>query len=280
MNYFKAVFWSILIGGFQGGFAQIQTLAELPKSVAESSGLAYDGNLLWTHNDSGNDEIIYGLNPNSGVVETKIYPEKVYNKDWEDMARGADGSLYIGDLGNNRFSRKHLTIYSLKVENDQAETQFETRIEFPSDYTTKKGKIKFDIEAFIYRDGHFYLFTKTFKNEFEKQTEVFQVLAQNGTQMAVYCGSISLCNNAGNCKITGAAFNEETGQLALISHKNLWLIDNFDPLQLEVVSSTRVKLNEESQKEGVAYKDAEHLYISEERNKGQQRLYLLDISEL
>jgi uncharacterized protein YjiK len=39
----------------------------------------------------------------------------------------------------------------------------------------------------------------------------------------------------------------------------------------------RYEFDDESQKEGVTFRDQNNLYISEERNKGEQRLFLLQI---
>ncbi|NQX76896.1 hypothetical protein [Gilvibacter sp.] len=258
---------------------QLQGLTPLSNEVSESSGLAYDGKLLWTHNDSGNRDVLYAIDLENGEVIKKVFPPDTYNEDWEDLAIGDKGMVFISDTGNNDFSRKSLTIYGVLPDADDTQTVLTTTIEFPKNYTTKKGKIKYDVEALIYRDGSFYLFTKTFRNKFKDQTAVFEVLAQNGTQTARFCGTIPLCGKEKNCKITAAAFHKESGQLALLSHKNLWLIPDFDPNALDAITLERYEFEDDSQKEGLCFKNSQEVFISEERNKGSQWLYLLQLKE-
>lgn len=258
-------------------YAQLTEIGQLPKAVKESSGLAYDGTYLWTHNDSGDEAVLYGLDPASWKVAKRLYPKSVRHIDWEDLAFAQKGIVFIGDFGNNDFARKTVSIYDFyPYESDTPKTQ-EIVIKFPEEYTSKKGKIQFDIEAFVFIGEHFYLFTKTKKNKFEGLTRVFQVYAAPSEQTAVYCGDISLCKKNHNCKITGAAYHKRSDRLALLSHKNVWVIDNFDPQKLNVIESRRMEFSESSQKEGIAFKDSNTLLISEERNKGIQRLFELVI---
>ena len=258
-------------------WSQLTVVSELPREVEESSGLAFMQGQLFTHNDSGNRDILYGLDPDKGQLTIKLFPEDVYNEDWEDLAIGSDGTLYIADIGNNDFSRKTLKVYGLKLTDQQVQTSTVTTIRFPEEYCSKKGKIRFDIEALVHIEGKFYLFTKTYRNKFKDYTEVFEVNAVSGQQLARYCGKIPLCGKEKNCKITGAAFEHSSGQLALLSHKNLWLIEDFDPDRLDKISLRRYEFDDESQKEGVTFRDQNNLSISDERNKGEQRLFLLQI---
>lgn len=260
-------------------FAQLEEIVPLPKEVAESSGLAFDGETLWTHNDSGNEDIIYGIDPSVGTVKTKIYPKGTYNEDWEDLAYLRKGVVFIADIGNNNFNRKQLKIYGFNLSDDPNPETQTLIINFPPEFTSKKGKIQLDFEALVQIDDYFYLFSKTRKNKFEELTRVFQVRSVPGEQQAVYCGTISLCKKDKNCKITGAAFHQGSDRLALLSHKNVWIIDNFDPQQLDVVQSKRLEFNKETQKEGITFIDANTVYISEERNKGKQRLYKLSFQD-
>lgn len=256
-------------------FGQLEAVADLPKSVSESSGLAFDGKLLWTHNDNGNEDLLFGLDPKSGQVVRKIYTEGTYNKDWEDLAIGPAGQIFIGDLGNNDSSRKHLTIYwlpSTDSTNNGAELS-KTTIEFQSEYTSKKAKIKYDIEALVLVKGKFYLFTKTKKNKFEDATQVFEVPAIPGKQLAVFCGSIKLCKKSKDCKITAAAYHAQSGRLALLSHQYVWLTKGFDPTALNSIQLKRYKFDKDSQKEGLCFYSTNVVYITEERVKGKQKLY-------
>lgn len=90
------------------------------KEITESSGIAASGcnqNVLWTHNDSGDDALIFALDLTGKKLGTwKVAGAK--NIDWEDIAaaKTADGEcfLYIGDIGGNTNSRDKFTIYKVK----------------------------------------------------------------------------------------------------------------------------------------------------------------------
>ncbi len=86
--------------------------------ITESSGIIASKcqeNVLWTHNDSGDDAFIFALNTKGEKLGTwKVTGAK--NKDWEDIAAFRDAGtrkcfLYIGDIGNNERLRSEMTIY-------------------------------------------------------------------------------------------------------------------------------------------------------------------------
>ncbi len=86
--------------------------------ITESSGIAAsrcNKDVLWTHNDSGDDAFIFALNEKGEKLGTwKVTGAK--NKDWEDIAVFQDQKsgkcfLYIGDIGNNERSKTEMTIY-------------------------------------------------------------------------------------------------------------------------------------------------------------------------
>ena len=74
--------------------------------ITESSGLASSatGELLFTHNDSGDAARVYAVGGDGRTVATYLLPG-VEPRDWEDMARGPDeqgrSSLWLGDIGDN-----------------------------------------------------------------------------------------------------------------------------------------------------------------------------------
>lgn len=74
--------------------------------VDESSGIAFSHrtpNLLWTHNDSDGEPVLYGFGLD-GKPRGAIRLEGVKNTDWEDMASfELDGRswLIVGDIGEN-----------------------------------------------------------------------------------------------------------------------------------------------------------------------------------
>jgi hypothetical protein len=87
--------------------------------IAESSGIVAsrcNENVLWTHNDSGDDALIFALNKSGKKLATyKVANAKNY--DWEDIAtsKETDGKcfLYIGEIGNNKRTKSEMTVYKI-----------------------------------------------------------------------------------------------------------------------------------------------------------------------
>jgi hypothetical protein len=87
------------------------TIAELP----EASGLAISRGspgIIWSHNDSGNESVLYALDVN-GVLRGRVRVP-VRTRDWEDVTAGrcpGGNCLYIGDIGDNRHARASILIH-------------------------------------------------------------------------------------------------------------------------------------------------------------------------
>jgi hypothetical protein len=103
-------------------------IADLPGELAETSGLAVsrtNPGVVWSHNDSGNDPVLYALDLTGRLIGS-VRVRNAANQDWEDMSAGscprAAGEaarqsvetvscLYIGDIGDNLWWRRELTVY-------------------------------------------------------------------------------------------------------------------------------------------------------------------------
>jgi hypothetical protein len=83
--------------------------------LTESSGLAVSRRtpgLLWSHNDSGNDAVLFAIDP-AGTVHGRVRLP-VRTRDWEDISAApclSDDCLYIADIGDNRAARHTIQIY-------------------------------------------------------------------------------------------------------------------------------------------------------------------------
>lgn len=79
--------------------------------IKESSGLARSLshlNILWTHNDSGDEPRIFAVD-DRGHVRAEVAIQGVHPIDWEDITSfrlGGTSYLAIADTGNNQLSRK------------------------------------------------------------------------------------------------------------------------------------------------------------------------------
>lgn len=80
--------------------------------IDESSGLvsASRSDVVFTHNDSGDDARFFAVGPDGATRTTYVLPG-VQARDWEDIARGPDergrSSLWLGDIGDNNGLREN-----------------------------------------------------------------------------------------------------------------------------------------------------------------------------
>lgn len=103
------------------GYAISKTM-DLSPDLEEISGFALsrtNPKYLWAHTDSGGESALYVLDLAGQLKATlKLYGGQ--NVDWEDIAvgpceAGSDAScIYIGDMGDNLFSRHDKKIYVVK----------------------------------------------------------------------------------------------------------------------------------------------------------------------
>lgn len=88
--------------------------------ITESSGIAASrcqANVLWTHNDSGDDAFIFAIDGSGKSVGTWKLPN-ARNIDWEDIAAYKDMTgkcfLYIGEIGDNKTKRHDHAVYRVQ----------------------------------------------------------------------------------------------------------------------------------------------------------------------
>jgi len=85
------------------------------RQADEVSGLAVsraNPGVLWVHNDHGGDNLLFAFDRTGELVGT-FEIEGARNRDWEDLALGPGGMLYIGDLGDNDRERDSVMVYRL-----------------------------------------------------------------------------------------------------------------------------------------------------------------------
>lgn len=92
----------------------VRGAAMLPE-IPETSGLAVsrrNPGLLWSHNDSGNAAVLFALD-GTGTVHGRVRVP-IRTRDWEDISSaqcGSDECLFLGDIGDNRATRRQIQIY-------------------------------------------------------------------------------------------------------------------------------------------------------------------------
>jgi hypothetical protein len=82
-------------------------------AATELSGLVLSrsqSRVLWTHNDSGDRARLLALAP-SGRRLAELTVPGAEHVDWEDIAAGRGGVLYVGDIGDNAHERAAVVVY-------------------------------------------------------------------------------------------------------------------------------------------------------------------------
>ena len=103
----------------QGQSPQVELVGQLPPVLNESSGVAVsrrNPGVLWTHNDSDNDPILFAVDVSGELLGTFAL-ESATVRDWEDLSLGpcvddrTSHCLYVADTGDNTRQQASYTIY-------------------------------------------------------------------------------------------------------------------------------------------------------------------------
>ena len=83
-------------------------------AITESSGLVDLGSLMVTTNDSGDDAVLYTIDPRTGrTVGRTTYARAV--TDVEALAPAGDDKVWAGDIGDNTASRQVIEVHLVRV---------------------------------------------------------------------------------------------------------------------------------------------------------------------
>ena len=251
----------------------------LPYELNENSGLIYYNGLLWTFNDSGGENVIYGLDF-SGEIQKEIEIENAENYDWEEIAQD-EKHIYIGDFGNNDGNRKNLKIYKIrkddldkkngKVKADIIEFEYADQ----KDFKFSMQLTEFDCEAMAELNDQLYLFTKDWKNQV---TKVYKVPKKEGKYSVEPLEKFNI-----NGLVTGADFSPNKRILAIVGYRDyvpfLWLFSDFKDDQFFSGEKSFVQMDsiKYAQTEGVCFLNKDILLIScEETSSFQQQVFLFN----
>jgi hypothetical protein len=155
--------------------------------IAEASGLTLSrkvANLLWTHNDSGK-AVVFGVD-GSGVRARVRIPNATVT-DWEDISAGRCASgdcLYIADIGDNKRSRRIVTIYRVAEPSPDA-----TQTSAPDVFSAAYPDGPHDAEALFVLDEGLFIITK---DEAGILYRLPQPLNGNGTATLQRLGTLGL----------------------------------------------------------------------------------------
>jgi hypothetical protein len=227
--------------------AQITDITEefiLPPILKESSGVIFFNGKLISHNDSGNQNVLYELDPVSGMVTRTITIDNAVNVDWEDISQDST-SIYIGDIGNNNGNRTDLKIYKInKTDYLNATTVTAEIIYFnysdQTDFTSNPNNTEWDSEALINFDTALILLTKNWVTGI---TKAYPIPKNSGNYSASPLPTP--LNSQG--LITGATFNESTGKLYSVGYSLLlqpfvWISEGFSGNDIFSGTNTQIPL--------------------------------------
>lgn len=246
-----------------------QFKSELPEEVHESSGLFFHNGRLWTHNDSGDKPILYALDTATFEVVQRVTLANAKNKDWEDVCTDGE-TVFVGDFGNNKGSRKKLRIYTFPLsalpDEGDATVQVDTivfRFADQTNFEKRKHDHDFDCEAIFVTEDHLYLLSKGWETS---TTRLYRLSKTHGNQVAEVVNGFD-----SQGLITGADYDRENGVLAIVGYvKTIWmpfmyLIFDFDEAG-ERLSHRRFEMPQlaGAQTEGICFFDEGRCYVSAE----------------
>lgn len=257
----KPLFFSLILL-FSCKSGDLKVIAEVDDNLTETSAIEIVANsdLFWTIEDSGNKNILFGLN-SKGNIEKAIKILDAKNKDWEDLASDNKGNIYIGDFGNNSKKRKNFTIYKLAITENLKDEATAERLHFK---LPKKSKSE-NFEAFYHHNNSLYLISKT-----KSTVNVFKINDTTENQTATKISSHKL---KGKHNLITAADINEKNEIVLLNHDKVWKLSDYTNDDIFGGKIEQYELNHDSQKEGVVFKNNSTILITDEHNKHEGKIY-------
>lgn len=264
--------------GLQSGCASIVratgAVGILPEVVNESSGLVISNHrddLLWTHNDSGDDARIFAIDLEGNLIG-EVAIEGALASDWEAITSDGNGRLLIGDIGNNENQRRDLTVYVVEEPDPSAQSvavEKAVRFRYPEQKTfPDRDYFNFDAEALFWWKDRLFLLTK---HRSDKNTAlyVFPEVWGDETLDLIRISEATL-----GSMVTDAAVSPDGEHLAVLTYAGIFIFaapeEGYDFLANRV-KSIEFHTNVSMQIEGMAWV-GEALYISNEQ-RGLHRLH-------
>lgn len=246
-------------------------VGKIPSELSESSGLVIThNNLLWSHNDSGDDPILYGFDTSGQLLDT-AYVSGAMNIDWEGLAYDRAGErLFVGDFGNNGNDRQDLKIYMFGWDGLQRTTPVRTLSYSYPDQTTFPANANFDMEGVFYLADSLYLFSKNKLFGGTGYSKIYQLPTDSGYHVATLLDSIQT-----GTPITGADISPDGKRVLLMSYGKMILFYNYpgpafwkgDRLDIGIPLA---------QTEAVAFASNTELFFTNE----QRNLFKVDIDQV
>lgn len=232
--------------------------------ITESSGLAVSlrhEDVLWTHNDSKNAPEVFAIDGSGELLRTYLVPG-AENHDWEDIALGLDGNLYILD-NTSREDPEHRNVVYIVQEPDPFE---EGAIERSRKIYVRFPDGGYDCETLFVWEDTLYLVTKPWDGSLPRVYR-HDGLDRDGT--AHFVGTIPV-----HAMITGGDISPDGQRIVLSSYRVLIIFEGAaSPDRLIQTDPLIYPLNA-GQVEGAAWK-SDALFLTNE----QQEIFRISRSE-
>ena len=250
--------------------------------ITESSGLATasTGELVYTHNDSGDDGRFFAVGPDGRTRTAYVLPG-VEPRDWEDMARGPDeqgrSSLWLGDIGDNNAVRENGLLVHRVLEPEPTERE-EVTTEPPTSFRLRYPDGPGDAETLLVhpRTGRLYVVTKPLAGTARVYAaperldpggpNLLEQVAEAPTQATGTPGGPGIGTLA-NYLVTAGDIAPDGSRVALRTYTDVyeWTVPGDDVAAAFDGEPTVTPLPEQRQGEGLAYTpDGEAVLLSSE----------------
>ncbi|MGY1603864.1 hypothetical protein [Geodermatophilus sp. SYSU D00815] len=258
-------------GSAAGGSGAPQTLCQVTDPrLAELSGLVVVGDRMVAMNDGGEQLAVHVLDAACQVVESRTGTVDPY--DPEDLAVGADGTVWLADIGDNRLDRPTVALLALRPDGSTGVH----RLTYPDG--------PHDAESLLLApDGTPYLVTK----EVLGASGVYRPaapLADGGTVPLERVGTVSFTltgtqggpvGRAGQLMATGGAVSRDGRLLALRTYTDayVWPLSGSDVPGALAGEPVRLALPAEPQGEAISFSaDDRQLVVAGEGPPGNVTL--------
>lgn len=281
--------WALAQKEGSSGFSPVfvpEFKSELPMEVIETSGLFFHNGKLWTHNDSGGKPILYALDTTTFEIVQRLTLKNAKNKDWEDVCTDGE-TVFVGDFGNNKGSRKKLRIFTFPFsaipEEGDATIQVDSilfRFGDQTNFEKRKHAHDFDCEAMFATDDYLYLLSKGWETG---TTRLYRLSKTTGEQVAEVVNGFD-----SQGLITGADYDREHHVLAIVGYvKTVWkpfmnLIFDFEEDGVKL-SNHRFEMPQliGAQTEGICFFDEGRCYVSAETSPSMtSRVFVVDFRKV
>ena len=248
--------------------------------IKESSGLTASEcqDVLWTHNDAGNDAFIFAMGLDGRHLGTWRV-EGARNTDWESIATARDPSgkcfLIIGDIGDNDEVRAELEVYRVPEPTVSAETArahlsnpLRTELAQMTKFTYADRKNNAETILAHPQTGNIYVVTKK-KNG---PASVYKITPDFGSPTAVKAEKVADISVPSKPEglLTGGSISPDGKRVMLCDLKGGYELvmpeGASDPDSIWTQKAQVVDLGARKQGEGVSYgRDGVSIYASSEK---------------